>query len=78
MVFPSSSVNAWNIFLFESVAIDDHRSPSSPFAGSGGSSSSDMGSKRNDADRSVSKNDSRTSSASTTIRKLSREMSYEG
>lgn len=69
IVFPISSVNMLNIFLLLSVAIVDHKSPRSPLL-AGGSSTSGTGSNRNEADRSASKNDSRISSASTTIRNL--------
>lgn len=62
----------FNIFLLLSVAIEDHRSPKNPLVLVLGNprSSSGKGLSWNDADRSVSKNDSRISSASTTMRKL--------
>lgn len=69
IVLPISSVNKLNIFLLLSVAIVDQNSPNSPLL-DGGSSSSLIGSKRNEAERSVSKKDSSISSARTTIRNL--------
>lgn len=57
-----------NIFLLLSVAIDDQISPKKPVLV--GNSRSGIALNLNDAERSVSKNDSKTSSASTTIRNL--------
>ena len=69
MVFPISSVNILNIFLLLSVAIVDQMSPNKPLLDTG-SSISGRGSSLKEADKSLSKKDSRTSSASTTMRKL--------
>src|SRR6266850_2365145 len=67
IVFPTSSLSLWNSFTLVSVAMLDHRPPRKPLL-DGGSSMRGTGSRRKDAERSVSKKDSRTSSARTTMR----------
>lgn len=69
IVLPTSSVNLLKIFLLSSLAIFDH-SPLKKLEFDVGSSSKYTGSSLNVSEKSDSKNDSKISSAKTTIRNL--------